>query len=303
MTETKHYGALRGLFMWACILLIIASFGRFISLFGIGASQTRNSSGTPPNYQRRFCDERKTKDYSNQNPDKITITLQEGCYGDRIIMPRAWSNWEPQLSSNVGDYLSVWCTEEPNPRRLVPYTGDPKGITVNCPANHPITEFSTQGKGTFTLVRTQTDENAVKQIAKEDREASYKLTPVEPRDGQDKDFSIVIEQCYRSEENIECMGFATNKTDAPTTLSLNGGTIVDDEGNSGLIGGIGYAGTAAECCSSNRAHLIPNQSTKFFFASHDPHQKVKSISFEMQVAWYGSPYRSGGVTFTGVPVQ
>lgn len=263
---------------------------------------------TPPNYQRRFCDDRQTDDYSDKNPDKIEIVLRDGCYGDRIITPKAWQAWQLQLTSNQGDYVSVWCNEEPDPRRIVPYTGDPSGSTNNCPANHPYAEFSTEGRGVFTLVRTQTNQNAAAQAAKEDgeiaekeKEATYKLTPTETSAGDHTGYSITIQQCFRASENIHCIGTATNLTDVRTLLLFNTGTIVDDAGNTITTGRPYFAGDMNSRPESG-VDLLPNVQVKFFFEVYDPHKNVKSINIEMNAIWYAK-YRPATLVFSGVPVQ
>jgi hypothetical protein len=157
MSEKGRFSTARTWFNILWTLVILSAFGRAILP---DAPNSTISMGPPPspNYHRQFCSNRKTIDYGDANPDTIVIQLHDGCYGDRYNMPKAWKDWQLQLSSNDGDYISLWCVEESNPRRTVLYTGDPTGLTVECPAGHHA-EFSTEGIGTFTLTRTQTNPN------------------------------------------------------------------------------------------------------------------------------------------------
>ncbi|MGA2907218.1 MAG: hypothetical protein ABSE36_05920 [Terracidiphilus sp.] len=306
MPANSKYATERGWFLFFSILLIGVSL---IRTCGSPINVRSGLATAPsPDYQRRFCDNRQTADYGDQNLDKITIPLHDGCYGDRIIIPKAWRSWQVQLSSNVGDYLSVWCVEEPNPRRTVPYNGDPNGITSDCPPNH-IVEFSTEGKGTFTLIRTQTDPNAVAEaekkeaeIAQKNLEATYKLTPVEPSAGDHTGFSITVDQCFRADENIHCKGIVTNITDARTMLELRGGKIVDDEGNTILLSEWYYAGDPTNSQQERGEDLLPNVPANFLFIIHDPHQNVRTINIEMNTTWYAR-YVESTLVFSGVPVQ
>src|SRR5260370_26160611 len=97
-SEQPRYGIVRGLFMSLCMFLIIASLIRSCASM-IRPTPKAAAAPPPPAYQRQFCDQQKTHDYSDKNPERIVIKLQEGCYGDHTILPRAWRIFEPQHST------------------------------------------------------------------------------------------------------------------------------------------------------------------------------------------------------------
>ena len=300
-TESK-YGTWRTLFVFLCIFLAAIALVRVIRSSNPGT--VPNSRSIANNYQRRFCDDRKTIDYGNKNPEKLVLPLHDGCYGDRIVLPVAWLTFEPSLSSNPGDYASVWCDEEPNPRRTVAYTGDMHGTMNDCPAGRASAKFSLEGNGTLTLVRTQTNQNVNIRAKEEIPETSYKVSPTLPTSGGDPDFSMVINECHRSGDQVRCLGMVTNNTDAPRSTDLHDSSAVDDEGNSFFIatfgGGISFAGDAAT--GGLRARLMPSVPTKFSVTISDAHRNVKAINLQISVDWLGNA-SIATLIFEGIPVQ
>ncbi len=143
----------------AIALLVVLTIG---GLFSFGSAGSGNyspgvfaKSTTPPGYAKRFCDVRTLYDYRNVNPKAITITLQEGCYHDDILLPLAWENYYTQKSTAEGDYASVWCNGSKEPGEIRPYNEDMGNTMAYCRDRGEIVpHFSIEGKGTMTLTRT-----------------------------------------------------------------------------------------------------------------------------------------------------
>jgi len=291
----------RGFFTSLCVVLVIIAAFRAC---GHTSQSTKAVTPPPTNYEQRFCDTGELHDYSNKNPEHITVTLGQGCFGDHTKLPLAWDQYFIQKSQQSGDWAAVWCEGHPLPGEPRPYYEDMGTTFANCREQHAKSdEFFLQGKGTITFRRTSVHPEFVAKAQEEETQASYKLTPTGPTSGDPHGYSFTIEQCYRSGEKIECWGKAVNKTDAPTTLGLNDSNAVDDEGNSisvGLFGG-GFMFPNTNVPNGWGAHLLPDVPTKFTVTIPDPHQNVKAINLELRVQW--GPGGVDTLIYKDIPVQ
>lgn len=260
---------------------------------------TLQAATLPATYQRRLCDDRKVIDFSGKNPEKLVFPLHEGCYGDRIVLPLAWQNFEVALSGNPGDFMSVWCDQEPNPRRLVIYPGATDGTLTDCPAGRANAAFSLEGKGKLTLVRTKNKETAIPEEPQ-----GPKMDPIAPSSGADPEESLVVDECHRAGDQVRCSAKITNNTDAPRNTYLRDSSAVDDEGNSFFIGsfggGISFASEAGFGGVNQR--LMPGVPTKFYVTVNDAHRNVKKINLQISADWTGGA-RYATLIFNDVPVQ
>lgn len=168
-TEVKEINVsrpfLRPLFTFICCLVlgVLVFFGvrhlaRWITTIGSGQNippPILHSNFVP----RRICDTTRIISYANRDltstHDTIDLDLQEGCYGDWVVLPQNWDQGEVQLSQNPGDYVSIWCNGNPSPYPIVePYTRGVLDVEMSrCHVRGQLTsEFHVQGHGTLTLV-------------------------------------------------------------------------------------------------------------------------------------------------------
>jgi hypothetical protein len=256
-------------------------------------------------------------DYTKTNPEQITINLREGGYCDRYILPLAWNYYFGQKSQNPGDYASLWCNGSPNPGPVRPdsvaYMADANtyaqgGDFHNCHQPGENTDdFYVQGRGTILLSRTVVRPEYAAQAtasAGEKAEPIYRLTPTEPAGGNSQGYVIVIDQCYRSGEKVQCWGKVTNTTDASTTMTLHGGHAVDDEGNSFPIGMGQFDFSADVPLGDSVQRLLPNVPTKVFIIVTDGHLNARKLTLSLRTGWEGGGYaRYDDHIFNDVPIQ
>src|SRR5712692_330746 len=269
MSDESRYGIQRGLFNSFCVFIIIAALYQSCTPFRTRTTTTR----LPVTYQRRFCDENPLNDYSNRNPDHITVTLSDQCFANHIKLPLAWDSFFAQKSQNPDDWASVWCTGHTLPSEPRMYYQDMANIFQGCrESTEQSDDFYLEGKGTITFRRTSTRPQYAAKAQENEVEATYKVTPINPSSGDPAGYSLTIKQCYRSGEKILCWGIATNKTDAPTTLDFRESHAVDDEGNS-IVNGYGsgfmFPGSSISY-NGGSEHLLPNVPTKFTVTINDP---------------------------------
>ena len=318
-----QYSIYRGLFNTLCIGIIIGAS------YQACAPHRPAQAIVPTNYQQRFCDDASLTDYSDRNPDQITVTLREGCFGDHTKLPRAWSTYFIQKSRNQGDWAAVWCAGHSNPGEPRPYYEDMGTTFQGChEPNHGTWEFFLQGRGTITFVRTgmnpeyaaQSQQPALQpkaesgpetaaqaqQVARPQQSGAqhtesvsakqYKLTPISPEGGDLPDYVMLVKQCYRADQLIKCWGTITNTTDARTSINAYDSRAFDDEGNSISV----YTFGGGFTFSGGVLYLPPSVPLKFDVTITDPHLNVKTIDLDLNVAWDG---RHNSRVFKNIPVQ
>ena len=140
----------------AIALFVILTIG-FFSIDGLTKSLTMGSQSAPfPGYVKAFCPARTLFDYRNENPQSITITLQEGCYHGEYILPLAWDRYSVQKSTTSGDYATVWCNGSDQPGEIRGNYEDMGKTMDPCrDRDEVVPHFSIEGKGTMTLTRTK----------------------------------------------------------------------------------------------------------------------------------------------------
>lgn len=140
---------------WLLILIPVA-FLFLLLLFEGTHGNAHIANPIHPNYVKAFCPARTLFDYRNENPQSITITLQEGCYHGEYILPLAWDRYFVQKSTAPGDYATVWCNGSNNPGEIRKSYED-MGGTMNPCRDHDevVPHFSIEGKGTMILTRTR----------------------------------------------------------------------------------------------------------------------------------------------------
>ena len=267
------------------------------------APQSQVVGGYNPN---RICENAwgGGSDHRNDNVEYFDVKLRPGCWSQFIYLPKSWQNWyhEPVGDTN-GWWVSLW------------YSGKPEGSGPYEAGNISTVDFRNvppilrlQGNGTIRFYSNVAPENATpaqSQSAAEERTVkTYHLTPTSPTSGEPDGYTFVIEDCYRSGEQIKCEGKATNKTDATTPLSLYDSHAVDDEGNSIGIWTTGgqFMFPGANAIYGGRERLLPGVPTKFLVTIDDPHRNVKTINLELSTHW-SEDNRSDKLVFEGVPVQ
>jgi hypothetical protein len=122
------------------------------------------------------------------------------------------------------------------------------------------------------------------------RRPKYQLTLVEPKPPNSADFSLVMQECHREAETIQCAAQALNNTDAPTNMAMDMATAVDDEGNTPLAGW-----TAPP-------RLIPGAAANVYFQIKDAHLNVKTITLEVRFKWERNTDLND-LVFSTIPVQ
>ena len=124
-----------------------------------------------PNFKLGRCDTEHTKidDLSQKNLRSATVTLHEGGYCTRVILPPecTFGNNNSacffEKSQNPGDYATVWCNGDPHPKPIRPeevnYMSDPNQAVYNrggdfygcMGAGESTIDFLIQGQGTLTI--------------------------------------------------------------------------------------------------------------------------------------------------------
>jgi hypothetical protein len=302
-----RYQLYRGLFNSLCgIFIAVVVLRGCQSSFSSLARTGQQQSPPPPiaGYQVRFCDDPKVYDYTNRNPDHITITLHDNCFDDRIKFPKAWSTSWVQKSRNVGDWAAVWCDGHPVPSEARPYYEDMGNALQSCSTGSQLTDMFFEGIGTITFRRTSTNSGFAAQADDSDsRPANYRLTPNDPREGNPTGYTVAIQQCYREGEKIKCWGKVTNTTDASVHLLFYGGTAVDDEGNSFQIAPQ-YDEAANVFMSDTDKKLIPNVPLKFYITVPDGHMRAKTVTLAFRAVWEADHgQRPDDLTFERIPLQ
>lgn len=309
--EWKYAGK-RRLFVFLCVVLLIVAIAK------IATQQNSHPAFTAANYQRRICDDVQTLDYSKKNIRQFTVTLKQGCFGPRVLIPGSWAQFDYDTSKNVGDYLGVWCSGEPNPRPIWPYFDQHNTqIFDHCFANGDrTTNFYVQGQGTLTFtglvpqagavigddpiaaptesrrLERPSDDTAPPPVA-----PAYKINPTTPISGASSTFPVLVDECHRDSDQIKCSARMTNTTDEPREMWVGyGGTATDDEGNSFKLRA-DFSGAGA------RLHLLPGVSAKLIFSIDDAHRNVRSISFLFNFWPIDSNDDHTTLTFKDIPVQ
>jgi hypothetical protein len=319
----SRYQLHRGLFNTACgILFIVAVYRGYLAPRERAALSP--AAQIPSGYQVRFCDDNPLHDYSNRNPDHITITLHEGCFGNHTKFPRAWRNSFEQKSQGVGDWAAIWCAGHQFPSEPRPYYEDMGGAFQGCFSGQQFGELYFEGRGTITFRRTEENPEYAA-LARQDQSQpvgtvgnpaaaeapvatatakSYRLTPMEPLGGNPSDYTFTLKQCYRELNAIKCWALITNTTDAPRQTNLHDSKAFDDEGNTikigTFVGGIRFSGTGDSYEIQEK--LLQGVPTRVEVIIGDPHQNVKTITLELRVHG-GEPYRMDTLVFKDVPVQ
>ena len=173
-----------------------------------------------------------------------------------------------------------------------------QSLTSRPPVTQPPAEFSTQKPSPQPPQKKPISTAAAFEPPPETpKHPSYKLTPVLPLEGQQHDYAINVQQCFRSSDRINCWGYVTNTTDGTLSFRLlTPGEFVDDEGNSSW-----YNGTLR-----NNVQLIPDTPIKFELSLNDSHRSVKSVSFQLATDVEGDTFKSYHVdrlSFRNIPVQ
>ena len=121
-----------------------------------------------------------------------------------------------------------------------------------------------------------------------------------PTSGADSEFTMVMGNCERLSDRIECSGMIKNTTDAPSLVYLMDSTAVDDEGRSFFLDS--FLGSNIRFDQGTMEKLMPNVNTRFIVDVPDAHENVKAVNLQINTQW-GEGERSGHVIFENIPVQ
>ena len=139
---------------------LIAFLIFFVASLLVG--RANNSQSIPDGYNRTICAADESMNLSDRDMDRIPIKLASGGFHGLITLPLDWGGFTVVLSTDKGDWASVWCNGHPEPGPIrFGYQRDEDlgGSTQNCydPASTDTRtdSFWVQGQGTLTLVRTR----------------------------------------------------------------------------------------------------------------------------------------------------
>jgi hypothetical protein len=121
-----------------------------------------------------------------------------------------------------------------------------------------------------------------------------------PTSGADSEFTMMMGNCERLSDRIECSGMIKNTTDAPSLVYLMDSTAVDDEGRSFFLGS--FLGSNIRFDQGTMEKLMPNVNTRFIVDVPDAHENVKAVNLQINTQW-GEGERPGHVIFENIPVQ
>lgn len=296
-----------------CVLLIGA--GIFAAFYWATVPAKPAPASTQEQYAKQhfaelFCDKETTYDFMARDPDRIDVPLHDGCFAAHVQTPKAWGSLKEQVSSGPTDWVSVWCIGQPHPSQPQYVYNDLDPSFDNCHGEGGVFDFHLEGHGTMSFIRlsaaNQQPANS-SPVSGADSGANagseprspqpvpqgpqYKLTPTEPT-SRSSEYSMVVQQCHRENDEIVCLGKTENNTDAATEIMLLRGTITDDEGNSFRV----------ETSPHNTARLLPGVPLAVIFTAEDPHMNVKNITLEYFVHWRW-PDPEHDLIFRDIPVQ
>lgn len=163
-------------------------------------------------------------------------------------------------------------------------------------APSPITQKPNNQKPSAIPKREVPHPSAQIPIEKSEDEPSYKLTPTKPTSDWNDEYTLLIQECHRSGEQIICSGKATNKTDARTKLAFHGGNAIDNEGNSAFLDAQ-FPGSGIDM------YLLPDVPTNFKIEVKDKHQKATSLNLQLKIHWESDRSTYDTPVYKDLPIQ
>lgn len=305
---TKTLVNVVGGFVIVCVALSIL----ILTIHFVTKSAASNSLAATPNmsgsFSHQICNDAYQTEthYDKENPPYIDIRLKDGCFGGFVGLPAKWQTWQTQmLGSDPTDWVAYWAAGVTQP--VGPYSAtqaNSKSITLSVPQG----QLRLQGKGTLRFYRITGDmhstpapatppERAESGLPAAPPQPQKPLHPAEPSLGASTEYSMVVEQCVRNGERIDCRGYVKNKMDEPMQLELKRGNSVDDMGNS--VPFSAYNGSWA-FDSGNRQKLIPSVRMNFSIKIQNPHMKAKTLALDLTTDWRGS---DNELIFKDIPIE
>jgi hypothetical protein len=136
------------------IYVVLGLYALFL-IYGYFRVVPKSKIVTISTYTENICDDpEKTEDHShaNENPDKFSVPLQEGCFSGFVEMPQVWRQWRAEFlgARDEGEWVSQWWRGTNHPMPIQTYA-----ILTADQGNFSVTSYEVrlQGKGTLVFYR------------------------------------------------------------------------------------------------------------------------------------------------------
>jgi hypothetical protein len=266
----------------------------------------------PKDYARIICEDAYTTEQHHENEALkfVKVSLSPGCFSGFVGLPSTWGGYQVQMvSSQDNDWLARWYQGKLEPDTPMFANEVNTSKTEADPKLSKIMRLEGRGTVEFYCV-TGCDASASKPAPpakptppkpvdetpqpKPEPAKEIQETKVIPTTGEPADLRIEFHHCVEvAAPDIECVIYASNKTDNLEEMALHDGHATDDQGNRLQV--------RTSFTSGDHATFAPNVKTKIVARVSDKNMKVQTINFELNLRFGDRSYRK--YFFNDVPVQ